>query len=51
MVIRSVRISQPDSSRPDQLRAVIESEHFAFDVASIKAPAPVQSAAAPADTH
>src|SRR5438445_387647 len=35
-LIRSVRISQPDLTKPDLLRASVETEHFAFDVTAIK---------------
>lgn len=48
--VRSIRLSQPDISRPDQLRAAIESEHYAFDVAAIKIPSTHSNPAAPAPT-
>ncbi|HMN42731.1 MAG TPA: hypothetical protein PKE29_17965 [Phycisphaerales bacterium] len=38
--LRSLRLSQPDIARPDQLHAALETEHFAFDVSAFKLPAP-----------
>jgi Tfp pilus assembly protein PilO len=51
--VRSIRLSQPDLSRPDQLRAAVETEHFAFDVSAIKVPpsATTPTLATPASTQ
>lgn len=37
-VIRSVRLTQPDSAIPDLLRAEISSDHLGFDLSAIKLP-------------
>lgn len=49
-VIRSVRLTQPDSASPDLLRAEISSDHLGFDLSAIKLPTAATPTTPPSST-